>query len=143
MAETQLGGGAAKSQQDVQTVIEKYESFIHEKLQPDLNHILEVRDKAYDRISTYLKLKAHIEAIRKNGLKELKTRVDLGSNFYAKALIPDTTYIYVNVGFGFHLQLTLDEADKFIDKKRESLERQALVEKYTEDANQIRAQIKM
>jgi prefoldin subunit 5 len=30
---------------------------------------------------------------------------------------PDTQYIYVSVGYGFHLQLTLDEATTFIERK--------------------------
>ena len=36
---------------------------------------------------------------------------------------PDTKYIYVNVGFGFHVQFTLDEAKNFIDKKEQQLQR--------------------
>jgi hypothetical protein len=32
-----------------------------------------------------LKLKAQIETIQSNDLKEMKTMVDLGSNFYAQA----------------------------------------------------------
>lgn len=36
---------------------------------------------------------------------------------------PDTTYIYVNVGFGFHLQMTLEEAKAFVLKKEKQLQR--------------------
>lgn len=36
---------------------------------------------------------------------------------------PDTKYIYVNVGFGFHAQLTLDEALVFIAKKEAHLQK--------------------
>lgn len=39
--------------------------------------------------------------------------------FYSNS--PDTQYIYVNVGFGFHAQLTLDEALTFISKKEVQL----------------------
>lgn len=35
---------------------------------------------------------------------------------------PDTRYIYVNVGFGFHVQFTLDEAKAFIVKKEAHLQ---------------------
>lgn len=39
-----------------------------------------------DAFSWYsLKLKAQIETIESNDLKEMKTMVDLGSNFYAQA----------------------------------------------------------
>ncbi|KAG1469374.1 hypothetical protein G6F56_003294 [Rhizopus delemar] len=76
-----------------------------------------------------------------NNMKELKLMTDLGSQFYAQAHIPDTTYIYVNVGFGFHIQFTLDEAKKFIKKKEEQLQKQA--EKHSNEADKIRAHIKM
>ncbi|ORX69237.1 hypothetical protein DL89DRAFT_268254 [Linderina pennispora] len=108
---------------------------------PDLQQELEVRDTVYNRISEYLKLKTHIQTIRDNGLEELDTKVDLGSNFYAKAHVPDTSHIYVNVGFGFHLQMTLAEADSFIDEKVKHMEK--LADKHTEEANSIRAKIKM
>ncbi|KAJ1827095.1 hypothetical protein LPJ70_007573, partial [Coemansia sp. RSA 2708] len=76
-------------------------------------------------MSEYLKLKTHIDSIRSQQLDELETKVDLGSNFYAKAFVPDTQYIFVNVGFGFHLQMSLDEADEFIDRKVKHMEKLA------------------
>jgi prefoldin subunit 5 len=36
---------------------------------------------------------------------------------------PDTTHIFVNVGFGFHAELTLDEALQFIKKKEAHLQK--------------------
>lgn len=88
-----------------------------------------------------MKLKNYIQLIKSNELKELKTMVDLGSNFYAQAKIPDTTYIYVNVGFGFHVQLTLDEAINYIDRKEKLLQRKS--DQYTQDISKISAHIKL
>ncbi|KAG2218994.1 hypothetical protein INT45_007656 [Circinella minor] len=79
--------------------------------------------------------------MQQNELDELKTMVDLGTQFYVQAHIPDTKYIYVNVGFGFHVQFTLDEAKEFIDKKEQQL--QSTADKYSRDADKIRAHIKM
>ncbi|CAG8573249.1 53_t:CDS:2 [Diversispora eburnea] len=67
--------------------------------------------------------------------------VDLGSNFYVQAKVPDTTYIYINVGFGFHVQLTLDEAIAFIEKKEAMLQKRS--NKYTQDIAKINAHIKV
>ncbi|KAF9583780.1 hypothetical protein BGW38_008554 [Lunasporangiospora selenospora] len=53
----------------------------------------------------------------------------------------DTKYIYVNIGFGFHAQLTLNEALVFIKKKETHL--QKLADVYTEKASKIRAHIKL
>ncbi|GAB5593977.1 hypothetical protein Unana1_08877 [Umbelopsis nana] len=122
-------------------ILQKYDQFVNEKLKPDLKATLDARDTLYDLTSEYLKLKAQIETIQSNDLKEMKTMVDLGSNFYAQAKIPDTRFIYINVGFGFHVQMTLKEAVAFIDKKNKQL--QARAEKHTEEAAKIRANIKL
>ncbi|CAG8835561.1 11414_t:CDS:2, partial [Racocetra persica] len=121
--------------------IAEYEKFLHEKLEPDLKHVWDLREKIYEETSDYMKLKNYIQLIKSNELKELKTMVDLGSNFYAQAKIPDTTYIYVNVGFGFHVQLTLDEAIKYIDRKEKLLQRKS--DQYTQDISKINAHIKL
>lgn len=54
---------------------------------------------------------------------------------------PDTKYIYINVGFGFHVQMTLEEALMFIEKKNKQLQNRA--DKYSEEAAKIRANIKL
>ncbi|KAJ2486266.1 hypothetical protein EV174_001234, partial [Coemansia sp. RSA 2320] len=112
----------SKYPDELQGPIKKYEDFISTRLQPDLQQVLGLRDTIYNRMSEYLKLKTHIETIRTQGLDELETKVDLGSNFFVKAFVSDTTHIFVNVGYGFHLQMTLDEADSFIDEKVKHLE---------------------
>ncbi|KAG9325311.1 hypothetical protein KVV02_006951 [Mortierella alpina] len=125
----------------IQQKLARYETFVNESLRSDLKDALDARDAIYEQTSEYLKLAKDIEVIKENGLTEMKTQVDLGSNFYVQAKIPDTKYIYVNVGFGFHAQLTLDEALVFISKKEAHLQKKA--EKYTEKASQIRAHIKL
>ncbi|KAI9491343.1 Prefoldin subunit-domain-containing protein [Zychaea mexicana] len=131
----------SKNDRDRIALINKYEEFINLKLKPSLKATLDARDVVFDTISEYQKLKSQIELIQQNELDELKTMVDLGTQFYVQAHIPDTKYIYVNVGFGFHVQFTLDEAKKFIDKKEKQL--QSTADKYSEEADKIRAHIKM
>ncbi|KAF9947994.1 hypothetical protein BGZ65_008383 [Modicella reniformis] len=126
---------------DLQQKITRYEKFVNEGLRKDLKEALDSRDAVYDQISDYLKLAKDIEVIKSNGLTEMKTQVDLGSNFYVQAKIPDTKHIFVNVGFGFHAELTLDEALTFITKKEAFLQKKA--DMYTKKAAQIRAHIKM
>ncbi|CAI2185505.1 8002_t:CDS:2 [Funneliformis geosporum] len=126
---------------DISKKFEQYENFLHNKLEVDLKQTWDLRDKIYEEISDYIKLKNHIELIKSNNLKELKTMVDLGSNFYCQAKVPDTTYIYVNVGFGFHVQFTLDEAIGFIEKKEKLLQKKS--DQYTRDVAKINAHIKL
>ncbi|KAI7908131.1 Prefoldin subunit-domain-containing protein [Cokeromyces recurvatus] len=129
------------TKQDLNALIKKYDEFITNKLKPSLKSELDERDAIFNTISEYEKLKVQIETIEQNDLKDLKTMVDLGSQFYVQAHIPDTKYIYVNVGFGFHVQFTLKEAKEFIEKKEEHLQR--LADKHTAEADKIRAHIKM
>ncbi|CAG8472016.1 15548_t:CDS:2 [Acaulospora morrowiae] len=129
------------SKEEISKKIARYESFLHDKLEVDLKKTWDLREKLYEEISDFIKLKNHIELIKSNELKELKTMVDIGSNFYVQAKVPDTTYIYVNVGFEFHVQLTLDEAIAFIEKKEIALHKKS--DKYTQDIAKISAHIKL
>jgi hypothetical protein len=42
---------------------------------------------------------------------------------FRRPFSPDTKHIFVNVGFGFHAELTLDEALEFIKKKEVHLQK--------------------
>ncbi|KAJ1899360.1 hypothetical protein LPJ81_004156, partial [Coemansia sp. IMI 209127] len=81
---------------EIQSAVQKYSEFINDKLEPDLQRVLELRDTIYTRMSEYLKLKTHIDTIRAQGLEELETKVDLGSDFFVKAYVPDTSFIFVS-----------------------------------------------
>ena len=47
----------------------------------------------------------------------LKTRVDLGCNFYCQAVVKNHGEIFIDIGLGCFVQFTLDEAVRFIDKR--------------------------
>ncbi|KAI8366042.1 Prefoldin subunit-domain-containing protein [Radiomyces spectabilis] len=126
---------------ELQAALKKYDDFISLTLKPNLKTVLDARDNTLSKLSDYQKLKTQIEMMQTHNLKELKTMVDLGSQFYVQAHVPDTTYIYVNVGFGFHVQFTLDEALAFIEKKEKRLE--SLASEQASEADKIRAHIKM
>ncbi|PVU93993.1 hypothetical protein BB561_002898 [Smittium simulii] len=119
----------------------KYSGFIDNTLVPKLKNSCELRDKVYNSISEYLKLKSLIETFTQNSLDEYKALIDLGSNFYVQGKSSSTEFLYVNVGFGFHLKMTKAEAIVFIDKKQIHLEK--LANNYTEEINQLRAKIKL
>ncbi|KAJ1984521.1 hypothetical protein H4R34_000607 [Dimargaris verticillata] len=125
---------------DVTTQLAKYEKFVEERLQPDLAGLLSERDVLYEKLSEYSKLRLNIEQLDKHGLQSLKTQVDLGANFYIQAKVPNVEYIYVNVGYGFHLQLSHSEALAYIDKKELQLQKRTT--QLTDEANRIKAQIK-
>merc|ERR1719239_2006591 len=67
-------------------------------------------------------------AIREAQLAEgepLKTKVDLGCNFYCEARVDDPSRIMISVGMGFFLEMTLTEALAFVSKKDAALSKQA------------------
>ena len=122
----------------------KFETFLNEQLRPDLQFVLEARDKLYSEIAEFLALKNSILAVQAAKLKPdqpLKTKVDLGCNFYCQAHVKDPNYIYVDIGLGCFVQFTLDEAVRFIDKRTKLLEEKA--KKLTYQTTKIKANIKL
>jgi len=122
----------------------KFETFLNETLRPDLKSTLEERDKIYEEIAEYLSLKNSIEAIKVSDLPQgqpLKTKVDIGCNFYAKAVVKNPQKVFVDVGLGFFVELTHDEALAFIEKKTKFLE--IKTERLTKDSTKIKANIKL
>ncbi len=129
--------------------VEKYEKFINEKLKTDLKNVLDHQESIYSEIAEYLQVKDIIEKMQlvdtlKNEKNELgtpfETKVDLGCNFYVNARIEDTSKIFISIGYGFHLEMTFNEALKFIEKKVAMLQDQANV--FTLKASDIKANIK-
>jgi len=119
----------------------QYEKFVDEVLREDLKKVLDQRDVVHGDIAEYLQLKNTIQMIQEtNDGKAMKTKVDLGCNFYCQAKVEDTSMIYVQVGLGFFVELTLSEAIQFIDKKTERLS--AVSDELSRDAAAIKARIK-
>ena len=88
----------------------KYETFLSERLRPDLKAALEERDKLYAETAEFLALKNSIAAIKATKLQPgepLKTKVDLGSNFYCQAVVPNPSRIIIEVGLGMLLSSQL------------------------------------
>ncbi|KAJ3057165.1 hypothetical protein HK097_011170 [Rhizophlyctis rosea] len=129
------------SKGQVEEQIQKYQSFVNDRLRLDLKAILDAREKIYESISEHLKLKNQIELIKSQNLTEMKTMMDVGAQFFMQAKIPDTSKIFINIGMGYSVEFTLDEGLAFIDSKEKILLKQA--EKQTDKASQIKAHIKV
>lgn len=132
------------SDKDVESKVTKYETFLNETLRTDLRKTLLLRDKIYQEQAEYLALRNSINAMKISDLvpgEPMKTKVDLGCNFYCQARISDPGKICVSIGLGFFVELTLDEALKFVDKKDEELNKEA--ERLTNDCAKLKANIKL
>lgn len=122
----------------------EFEKFVNEKLRGDLKIVLEEQDAVFSEMAEYLQVKETIEkltAANSNGeIKKFQTKVDLGCNFYANAIVDDPSKVFISIGFGFFLQMSFEEAVKFIDKKVKILNQNA--EDLGQKACEIKANIK-
>ncbi|XP_049630058.1 protein UXT-like [Suncus etruscus] len=118
-----------------------YETFISDVLQRDLQKVLDHRDKIYEQLAKYLQLRNVIERIQETNHSELNMQVDLGCNFFVDTVVSDASRIYMALGYGFFLELTLTEALKFIDRKSSLLTE--LSNSLTKDSMKIQAHIHM
>ena len=119
----------------------KYEAFVNERLKSDLKTVLDCRNKLISQIASYESLKTCIEKIKQTPSEEIKVLSDLGCNFYCKAKLLDTSKIFVEIGLGFFVELTLDEAHHFCEKKLNIIRHDCEV--VTEEATQINAKIRL
>jgi len=135
---------SAIQQKHLTEKILKYESFLNERLKPDLKSVLAERDQIYNETAEFVALRNTIAAIRSADLppgQPLKTQVDLGCNFYCRANVEDPSKIFVDIGLGFFLEQTLDEAEKFVGKKISALDEKS--KSLTQQASKIKANIRL
>ncbi|XP_019266046.1 PREDICTED: protein UXT homolog [Nicotiana attenuata] len=121
--------------------VRRFEEFVDRRLKPDLVHAIAERDKVFEQQKIFSDLRSNIENLEKNSVTNMRTLVNLGSEVYMQADVPDTTHIFVDVGLGFHVEFTWSEALKYISAREEKLARQ--IEEYTRLIASIKAQIKM
>jgi prefoldin alpha subunit len=124
------------------TKVEKFEKFVNEKLRTDLSLVLETQSKINEEISEYIQVKDTISKLDTLQIEEFKSRIDLGCNFYANALVENKTRtIFLAIGYGFFLEMNFEQALAFIEKKVKLLTDEANV--LTEKAAEIKANIKL
>ncbi|KAL6534781.1 hypothetical protein OROGR_013456 [Orobanche gracilis] len=114
-----------------QEKVSRFEEFVDRRLKPDLVRAIAERSD----------LRRNIENLEKNTVTSLRTLINLGSEVYMQADVPDTRRLFVDVGLGFHVEFTWSEALNFIATREEKISRQ--IEDYTRLIASIKAQIKM
>ncbi|XP_072481952.1 protein UXT [Notamacropus eugenii] len=131
----------ATAPRGVQAKVLQYETFVSDVLQRDLRQVLAQREEVYGQLAAYLQLKNVLERLQESGDQRLHTQVDLGCNFFVNAEVPDPSRIFVALGHGFFLELTLMEALRFIDRKSRLLT--SLSDNLTRDSARIKAHIRL
>ncbi|PKI68572.1 hypothetical protein CRG98_011058 [Punica granatum] len=92
--------------------VRKCEEFIDCKMKPSLVRATVERSD----------LRKNIENLQKNSITNLRTMVNIGSEVYMQAEVSDTQRIFVDIGYGFHVEFTWDEALNYIPLREEQIE---------------------
>lgn len=121
----------------------KYEAFINDVLKEQLKKIESSLDHTYSDIAELIQLENMIQTIQDTKLAEegLKTKVDLGCNFYMQAVVTDPTKILINVGLGHFVEFSLDEGLVVIKKQINLLNKKIDILK--DQSAQTKAHIKL
>lgn len=90
--------------------IAQYEDLLNEKLRGELQALMDERDALHEKAAQFVQLRTNTQQLIDDKQTVLKTQVDLGCHFYMQAKVPDTSSIFVNIGLGFHAEMTLEEA---------------------------------
>lgn len=72
-------------------------------------------------VEQYEVLRANIELMKKETKSTVRSLVNIGSEVFVQARAEDRNHIFINIGLGFHVEFTLDEAITYIDKRLSKL----------------------
>lgn len=121
--------------------ITEYSNFINRTLRPQLQKAVDEREETDAEISEFLQLQTKLKLLveRDNRMKmESKNNnntlfpidnlvVDICHGaVYCNATISNPRTIYIDVGLGFHVEMTLHEAILYIDKRVNHIEKNLL-----------------
>ncbi|ESQ34297.1 hypothetical protein EUTSA_v10008997mg [Eutrema salsugineum] len=100
------------------------EEIIDKGLKQKLVHTIASRDKIFEEQKVLSDLRKNLETLEQNGVNSLKTMVNLGSEVYMQAEVPDTRHIFMDVGLGFYVEFTRQEALDYISQREERIKKQ-------------------
>lgn len=102
----------------VQAKIDEYRSFLDQTLRPEMALAQSAKQVVDEEIQAYEDLQHRLPTLPST------LTVDLGWNkAYCEALIDSDSKIFVDVGMGFHVELTAEEAADFCAQRLQFLQR--------------------
>mmetsp|Transcript_71251 Transcript_71251/g.154847 ORF Transcript_71251/g.154847 Transcript_71251/m.154847 type:complete len:171 (-) Transcript_71251:66-578(-) len=101
--------------------IVQYEDFLERVLKAELKRSLDECRQDAALLDQCRELRSNIDLLIQGNVTELETMVEVGCQFYAKAFVPDTKRLFVDVGLGFRLEMPLADARDFLDEKEACL----------------------
>lgn len=106
--------------------VQQFESFVNDVLKEDLKKLENKLDEKNAEMAEFHQLKSMITAIKTIGSESgsFKTKLDIGNNFYVQARVDDVSNILLDVGLGYFVEFTMDEAVIVINVRLKLIERQ-------------------
>lgn len=128
---------------EISKKVEEIELFINDVLKEDLKKVYSKREAIHEKIRDYVLLKDTIQNIIDGKFSKdgLKTKLDLGCNFYVQGKVTEPSTVFVNIGYGFFLEFPLPEALTYIDKRISYFT--SLAKNETKSCASIKAYIKL
>lgn len=123
----------------IDSKIAEYEAFVEKVLKGKLRQCMEVYRKDLAVLDQCRELRENIIMLLRDDVTELETMVEIGCQFYAKAFVPDTSRIILDVGLGFRMEMGLEEARDFLELRMESLEQR--LELHCKRTSKVKADI--
>lgn len=116
----------------IQRKVREYETFLNDRLRHDLKRAWAERDRIFEEIAEYERLRVTLNTLddlyKKNQQTKvdepLKSQIDLGCSFFVQAECSLNDRILISIGFGLFCELTYDEGRNFIEKKLPQLRQQ-------------------
>jgi len=108
------------SPREIQQKVDEYATFLRNVLRPDFDLLSNDVDATKQEIAEYEDLVDRLEKMQKkqSTMDDKEERVDLGhQKVFCRATIDDPGHVYVHVGKGFHVELTIPEALEYIEKR--------------------------
>lgn len=117
--------------EELRSKVKEYSLFLDQTLHPKLKQAVAAREETEAEIRDYEEIRKKISLMRQTSTAEDESHssstdgnekesalVSLGHELvYARAHLDDASTIYIHVGMGFHVEMSLSEATAFCDKR--------------------------
>lgn len=109
-----------------QKKIIEFEAFVNDVLKSDLAKLAGKLDSKNEDMAEYIQLKSIIKMLQSNDMDKngFKTKVDIGNNFYIQAHVPKANDILLDIGLGYYVEFTLEDALTLSDVRIKLFEKQ-------------------
>lgn len=128
----------ASSNAEILANAAQYERFLQERIAPDLAAAEAGAMALRAEAEQFQALHLHLQQLPPG---PLNTLVCLGAHTYCAARVEDTSRVCVNIGLGFHCELTREEAGVAAGARREQLRRRLALREA--DVERLRAQAQL